>query len=282
MITWCQSQNRTVLALGFLVAVSAGNARAQIGAVLSGAGPVNRSMAGASVAAPLSPAGAIYWNPATLSGLERSELEAGAELLYVHSRLESAVAPGAVWSGRSPLRLGGCFVEQWRAIRIADDRLRVCARRITIRLRARRLQSRGLRRELSRQFHQSRLDMPAPTGLGFGPIFSEYQVLHIVPAISCNLSDRLSVGLALNLDMANLKLDPGVIGAPDNANGDAFATYPFATHGRNAWGRASTPASIITMRSGASALCSAVRNGSIHSSLTPPTNWASPANCKAQ
>src|SRR4051812_33657633 len=42
---------------------------AQFGDSLPGAGPINRSMGGAAVAAPIDPAGALYWNPATIGGL---------------------------------------------------------------------------------------------------------------------------------------------------------------------------------------------------------------------
>ena len=42
--------------------------RAQ-GIALSGVGPVNRSMGGAATAAPIDAAGALMWNPASISGL---------------------------------------------------------------------------------------------------------------------------------------------------------------------------------------------------------------------
>src|ERR1700676_87394 len=66
-------------------------ARAQFGPYLSGAGGANRAMGGASTAAPLSASGALYWNPATLSGLDRSELEVAGEALFVDSRLSSDI-----------------------------------------------------------------------------------------------------------------------------------------------------------------------------------------------
>ena len=37
---------------------------------------------------------------------------------------------------------------------------------------------------------------PPPRGLGFGPVFSQFQVLEIAPALSCQLTDRLSVGVS--------------------------------------------------------------------------------------
>jgi len=45
--------------------------------VFSGVGPINHSLAGAAVALPRDSAGAIYWNPATISFLDYSELQLG-------------------------------------------------------------------------------------------------------------------------------------------------------------------------------------------------------------
>lgn len=62
----------------------------QNGIVFTGQGPVNRSMGGASTAAPLDSLGAIYWNPATISALN-SEMAFGIEVLWPHSTLSSSV-----------------------------------------------------------------------------------------------------------------------------------------------------------------------------------------------
>ena len=70
------------------------------GLVLTSVGPVNRSMGGASAAAPLDASGALYWNPATLSGLPSSELDGGLELLYARARVSSANATFPSWRRR--------------------------------------------------------------------------------------------------------------------------------------------------------------------------------------
>src|SRR6266849_1866479 len=61
---------------------------AQIGATLSGIGPINRSMGGAATAAPLDTLGAFAWNPATITALPNST-DFGLELLVPHSSLAS-------------------------------------------------------------------------------------------------------------------------------------------------------------------------------------------------
>ena len=77
-----------------VLAVGTTPARAQLGLAVGGVGPINRSMGGAAVAAPLDASGALYWNPATIAALGRSEIAFGAELLFPYTTLSSRVAPG--------------------------------------------------------------------------------------------------------------------------------------------------------------------------------------------
>ena len=62
--------------------------RAQ-GIFLTGIGPVNTSMGGAAVAAPLDSAGALFWNSATTSGLKQSEMEMGIGFVLPTTTLSS-------------------------------------------------------------------------------------------------------------------------------------------------------------------------------------------------
>ncbi len=73
----------------------AGTAFGQAGVLLTGQGAINRSMAGASTAAPIDASGALYWNPAGISGLNRSEMEFGLEGLYPQTQVSSTVDAGA-------------------------------------------------------------------------------------------------------------------------------------------------------------------------------------------
>jgi hypothetical protein len=68
------------------------------------------------------------------------------------------------------------------------------------------------------------LTAPPPNGIGFGPIYSDYQVLQIAPAVAYQVTDRVAAGPTV--DLATLRVDPGFFAAPDNANGDAAPTYP--------------------------------------------------------
>src|SRR5437868_4169402 len=72
-----------------------------------GVGPINRSMGGAAVAAPIDAAGAIYWNPATIGDLGKSEMEFGGELVIPQTTLASRVGAGAFGQGFPPTPLAG-------------------------------------------------------------------------------------------------------------------------------------------------------------------------------
>src|SRR5437762_2737551 len=87
--------------------LSALPALAQQGFILSGVGPVNRAMGGASTAAPLDASGAIHWNPAAISGLGHSDVDFGVELLYPQVKLSSSLPAGPPGSGLPPVPLYG-------------------------------------------------------------------------------------------------------------------------------------------------------------------------------
>ena len=95
------------LALGLsLILVCHGPAFGQFGAMLTGVGPINRSMGGAATAAPLDTLGAFQWNPATISSLPNST-DFGLELLIPHSSLSSTVNANSLGAGVPPVTLSG-------------------------------------------------------------------------------------------------------------------------------------------------------------------------------
>src|SRR3954452_17960986 len=70
------------------------------GLIVPGAGPINLSMAGASTAAPVD-FGSSYWNPATISGLERQEFLLGSQLIFPSIHLQTFLPAGTL-GGRFP------------------------------------------------------------------------------------------------------------------------------------------------------------------------------------
>ncbi len=217
-------------------AANAGAARAQIGTILSGTGPVNRSMAGASTAAPLDAAGALFWNPATMSGLERSELEASAELFFPHTQVTTSVSAGALGPGVPSVGMAGRTDSDAGAFPLPTIGLayRPDDSRLTFGLGIYALAGFGV--DYAGSHSNPVLTAPPPNGIGFGPVYSNFQVLQIHPAVSYQITDRLSVGGGPAVDLATLQVAPAIFAAPDDANADGFFTYPPGTHSQETWG----------------------------------------------
>ena len=215
--------------LGFLLAFVP--AQAQYGPLLTGVGPVNRSMAGTSVAAPLDGLGALYWNPATTSALPGSSLDFGVELLSAPTHLASQLPANAFGRGNPPIALfgsdrgdNGVFpLPSVGLVYRPDDSpwtygLGVFA-------------VAGFGVNYSASTTNPILMPQPPNGGGLGSIFSEFQVLQIAPTISLQVSDRLSIGGGPTLNLATLRADPLLVASP-NANG----SYAPGTHTRETWG----------------------------------------------
>jgi hypothetical protein len=72
----------------------------------------------------------------------------------------------------------------------------------------------------------------APNGFGQGNVYGRLGLLQVAPTVARKLTDRLSVGVAPTVTIADLQVNPGAFGTPDDANGDGFASYPSAQNGR--------------------------------------------------
>jgi hypothetical protein len=95
---------KSLLALGLLAGSPLAGACAQ-GLILGGAGASHRSIGGASTAVGVDALGALYWNPATTSGLPGSEVVLGGELLLPDAHVRSTIPAGAFGPSRPPVSL---------------------------------------------------------------------------------------------------------------------------------------------------------------------------------
>ncbi len=186
------------------------------GIVIPGAGPVNRSMCGASVAAPLDAAGATLWHPAAVTALESSEFVLSAELLQVTTHLASSAGP---FSGESRSDSGVNGLPTAAVVFQPEDSPWTY----------------GLGLFAIGGFAQNYPDNPtnpiqSPAGADLGAIYSKLSVLELVPTIGLKVTDRMSVGFAPTFVVAEAALDPNPF-APPTASG-----YPAATHARPHWG----------------------------------------------
>lgn len=191
--------------VGLVVSVVIASAAFAQGVYVSSAGPVNRGMGGASAAAPIDAIGALYWNPATISGLPNSEMAFGLDLILADHEVASSAGPvsgvtqgdagvfpvptvGWVYhvegSPSVTLGLGVGGVAGFKTNLPADPTNPVLA--------------------------------PAPTGLG--RIASEAAFLQLAPVISVALTDNLSVAAGPIVTLGQVEIEPFVFASP-NANG---------------------------------------------------------------
>jgi long-chain fatty acid transport protein len=208
------------------------SAHAQFGIVLSGAGPNNRSMGGASTAAPLDASGAMYWNPAGITGLQGSEIDVGLEALYPRARLSSSLPANTFGPGFPPIALSGSDHSDSGAFLLPTVGVvyQPCESPFVFGVGI--FAAGGFAVNYPGSATNPVLTPQPPVGLGLGPVSAELQVYQIVPTVAYSLTDHLSVGIAPTLSLARLNADPAFLAPPDNANGDGFATFTSATHGR--------------------------------------------------
>jgi long-chain fatty acid transport protein len=222
----------------FVILLAVVPARAQLGLALGGAGPVNLSMGGAAVAAPIDAAGALFWNPATIAGLARSEMMFGMQLLIPRTTLASKVAPGTFGPGIPPVALAGnnggnngVFpLPVFSLVHRTEDSP------WTLGIGFFELGGFGVNYPARRT---NPILMPqAPFGRGVGSLFTQYQVFQIAPTVAYQVTDQISLGFAANVDLGSLSVNPGLFAPPGLVTtpmGSA-PVYPAATNGRYRWG----------------------------------------------
>ncbi len=196
------------------------------GVMLSGVGPVNRAMGGAATAAPIDAAGALRWNPATISGMASSEVTFGAELLLQTETIRSTVG---VSSGTTEGEPGtGVIPEMALVHRQGDSRWTFGLGMLGIA---------GFKANYPASTTNP-ISLPQPVGLG--RIFAEFEVFDVVPTVSYALTPHLAVGFSPTLSISRLSADPFFLTAPDDANGDMSPTYPHGLGGRYHYGGGAT------------------------------------------
>src|SRR5215831_3551662 len=189
---------RLILSVLTLAAVAL-PARAEIGFILTGVGPVNRSMGGASTAAPIDAAGATYWNPASITGLGRSEMEFGVAFLYPISTLSSSVPAGALGPFTPPVPLSGSTHSEDGVFPLPSFGLVVQSEDSPWTFGMGVYEVGGFAANYSASTTNPILTPQPPRGIGVGPLFSELQVFQLAPTAAARLTDHLSVGVAPTL-----------------------------------------------------------------------------------
>ncbi len=190
--------------------------RAQ-GLWVSSAGPINRSMGGASVAAPIDSLGAIYWNPASISGLSSSEVAFGLDVLWSQQTVSTSLGPfyGETDSNNGTFPIPNVAWVYKSGIPNVTLGLGVNA-------------VAGFKTNLPADPNNLAL---APSPVGLGAVNSQAQFLQLAPVVSYAVTDRLSIAAGPTVVTGELQLDPFVLDSA-NANG----TYPSGRASEYEWG----------------------------------------------
>jgi long-chain fatty acid transport protein len=195
-------------------------------------------MGGAAVAAPIDAAGALFWNPASIGGLGRSEMVFGTELLIPRTTLASRVNTGTFGHGLPPVPLAGNNGGNNGVFPLPVFGLvqRTEGSPWTYGIGFFELGGFGVNYPASRT---NAILMPqVPFGRGVGPLFAQYQIFQIAPTVAYQVTDQIALGFAANIDLASLSVDPALFAPPTLLTtplGPA-PVYPTATNGRARWG----------------------------------------------
>jgi len=187
------------------------------GPILQAGGPVNRSMGGASVAAPIDAIGAIYWNPASISGMKNSETAFALDFLMPNHTVSSSI--GSI-AGSTEADAGSFAIPNVGWVhRTKNDRITLGAGVNAIA---------GLGTNLPADPNNPIL-APAPTGLG--QVNSNALFLQIAPVISYAVTEQLSVAAGPTITTGRISLEPFVL---NSANADG--SYSSGQGTRYHWG----------------------------------------------
>lgn len=198
------------------------------GSYLSSGGPTSQSMGGASTAAPLDAIGALYWNPATASGLRR-ELGVGFGLLQPVLQTRSSIVGLAAGSSDAEPGVAIMPTVGW-VHRSADSAIT-----LGVGLHAVAGFKTNYRASSTNPFFLPQSNAPAVPG-GFGRLYTEAEFLQLAPILSYTITDRLSFAAGPTLTMGSLVIDPLVTSPPDDADGSGAARYANASGGRVQFG----------------------------------------------
>ena len=206
------------------------------GLVLPTAGPINSSMAGASVAATID-FGASYWNPAAISALDRSEFLLGSGLIIPSIHFQSTLPAGSVGglfptSNRTGVSRSNSGVASNLAtgtsFRLADDSP------WTLGIGIFGLAGGGVNFAGSNSQPLLTPRNP-PRTFGVGPIYSALSTLEISPIASYQATPKLAIAAGPIITSTGALFSPAFF-APNPRDSLGLAGFPNATNSRPFWG----------------------------------------------
>jgi long-chain fatty acid transport protein len=178
------------------------------GITLRGVGAVNDSMAGAATAAPLSAAGALHWNPATIADFRTNSAELGIGMILPDTRVASTVG---VLTGSSRSEPGIAALPTLGLV------LKTKNPRLTLGLGVYAIAGFKLNYEASttNPIHLPQGSLGALPTLGRVNTGAEF--FQIAPTFAWALSDSLSFGFAPTMTVGKIDIEPLLASPPGPA-----------------------------------------------------------------
>jgi long-chain fatty acid transport protein len=197
-----------------LVLIAIGNSLALgQGIAFRGVSPVNSSMGGAATGCALDSAGALHWNPGSISALPSSDISLAMELILPTEELSSQLGP---LSGSTMGEPGVTPVPSMAFVHKSADSPWTWGVGV--------FGVGGSSVSYPASFTNPILTpQPAQGGAGLGQLTANAEIVQIVPTLSYQLTDHLSVGIAPTITMAKLYASPLFLG-PVNLPGGSWSS----------------------------------------------------------
>ena len=199
------------------------------------AGPINSSMAGASMAAPID-FGSSYWNPATISGLDRDEFLLGSALIIPSIHLQTTLPGGTFGPFPSGSRSGVSRSNSGVASNLATGAAFQLSEDSpwTLGIGIFGLAGGGVNFAGSNTQPLLTPRNP-PRTFGVGPIYSSLSTLEITPIASYQATGKLAIAAGPIITSTGASFAPAFF-APNPRDSFGLAGFPNATNSRPFWG----------------------------------------------
>lgn len=189
------------------------------GVAINGVGSVNRAMGSAGVATGSDSIGALHWNPASISELESGHIDAGLEVVWMNTKLSSSVPTGM--SGSEESTSDELYVPSFGFVsQDTGSKLRYGLGAYAIG---------GFSTDYNVST-SSPISAPPSFG-GLGPIGARARIFQIAPTVAYEVSDTFSIGIAPTLTLAEIRMEPYVVGSIQ-----ADGTYPTGVEDSTTYG----------------------------------------------
>jgi long-chain fatty acid transport protein len=192
------------------------------GHFLHGVGAVNSAMGGSGVAAIGDLLGSFYLNPAGLHAGKGTRTALGFEMFRANRSVSSDI-PG-FGAGTTQSKTDFVPVPAFAWTTAVNEK-------VTVGIGGLGIGGFGV------DYAQDNTNpVVGPRPQGFGQVYSNFSLMKVSPALAFEASDKLQVGLAVNVDWASLAVDPFPAAAPAFDPGTGSAYYSRATAADGAWG----------------------------------------------